>query len=82
MVPDVMVLASQFHLIDLSDRAKRWVATHFRRVWEMQTFGTLPAPILEECVKAVIDQMVCNILIHSMMIGNVEPSIMYRIQTN
>ena len=59
MVPDVLVLASQFHLTDLSDRAKRWVATHFRRVWEMPTFGTLPAPVLEECVKAVIDQMVC-----------------------
>ena len=60
MVPDVLVVASQFNLNDLSDRARRWVATHFRRVWETQTFGTLPAAMLEECVKAVIDQMVCN----------------------
>ncbi|XP_070175607.1 uncharacterized protein [Littorina saxatilis] len=57
MVPDVLVLATQFNLADLSERAKRWMATHFRRIWEMQTFGSLPPSLLEECTKAVIDQM-------------------------
>lgn len=63
MVPDVLVLATQFNLADLSERAKRWMATHFRRIWEMQTFGSLPPSLLEECTKAVIDQMVCCNLI-------------------
>ncbi|KAL8613264.1 hypothetical protein ACOMHN_001588 [Nucella lapillus] len=57
MVADVLVLASQFNMTSLAERSKRWVATHFRRIWEMPHFGSLPSDLLDECTKAVIDQM-------------------------
>ena len=63
MVPDVLALASQFNLTVLSDHARSWVATHFRRIWEMPAFGALPPDLLDECVTAVAKQMVGAICI-------------------
>jgi hypothetical protein len=58
MAGEVLMVATQFQMTGLAEKCSRWLAQHFRRLWESQVFATLPHYLLDMCVTGVTQQMV------------------------
>ncbi|XP_025113174.1 uncharacterized protein LOC112575486 isoform X3 [Pomacea canaliculata] len=56
-VSDVLPIAYQYNLSKLFNQCLKWTAKHFRRVFEVPSFATLPALFVDECTKLIIEQM-------------------------